>query len=90
MPVKKYVRPAPRPVDLVQVNAKPVLTLNEASALLGFHPWSVRKLIASGALKTLRIPSTKGTSRTAKVIRIARTDLDLFIASCGAGAKGAV
>ena len=83
--MKKAARPRKPTTDTSVVESslishKLVLSLHEASALVSMHPWTLRQYVAQGELKTLRLPSVKGSHPNTRRILIAREDLDAFIA----------
>jgi hypothetical protein len=55
--------------------------VREAAEAIGVSPWVVRHFIASGALPTVKFPSTKRRGESSRRVLIAVTDLEAFVAS---------
>jgi len=65
-------------VDAESMTNHPVLTKREAAASLRIHVRSLERLIASGALSSVRVAGST---------RVRRTDLDAYIASLAGPSK---
>ena len=65
-------------VDLFKRGHSPqLIDTKTAAALLGISVWTVRRLIDSGALPTVKIPATQG--RDVRRILIDRTDIERVV-----------
>jgi predicted site-specific integrase-resolvase len=53
--------------------------VREAARMLGVSAWTVREYVATGALPTVKMPSTKGAESRSRRVLIAVEDLKTFI-----------
>ncbi len=61
-------------------NTEPkLLDLKAASQYTGIPAWSLRRMVWSGSLPAIQLPSLEDRNRTARRVWLARTDLDRLI-----------